>query len=49
MENTHLSTPRTVREYPLLLLLHVEDLLAIEKNACIRKLEKKKHAANTLA
>jgi hypothetical protein len=28
--------------------LHVEDLLAIGKNACIRKLEKN-HTANTLA
>jgi hypothetical protein len=48
LENTHLNTPRMVREYPFLLVLHVEDLLAIEKNACIRKLEKK-HTANTLA
>jgi hypothetical protein len=37
-----------VREYPFPLALHVEDLLAIGKNACIRKLEKN-HTANTLA
>jgi hypothetical protein len=48
LENTQLNTPRMVREYPFPLVLHVEDILTIEKNACIRKLEKK-HTANTLA
>jgi hypothetical protein len=37
MENTHLSTPRIVREYPFLLVLHVEDLLAIGKRCLYQK------------